>query len=344
MKVCFLGVKKWLILGKKGVNFLYFLSYTRRTDINEQCGTIISNTKNIMNKKTFLISMAIAAVLGTVTFFVIDIIGSKKTDTNPSTSTSTTPVKKTGADPKNISYTIEGKLIDLVDGRSELPIVVGSVLKIVTTTFGEPIFGELNGDSVADTAIMLTQETGGSGTFFYVVAAVNKNGNYKGTNAILLGDRVAPQTIEIRDGVLVANYVERKAGEPITAQPSVGVSKYLEVKNGVLVEKQQTMGTLSGEVTVGPICPVERIDVPCPVPPEAYTSREVVIFGKDGKTEVARKHFDSTGYYEFSLKPGEYVVNIPKQGIGGGKDLPHKVMVVTGRTTTFNFNIDTGIR
>jgi hypothetical protein len=297
-----------------------------------------------MSKKIFLISVVAAISLGSVTFLVIDRLGTNNASVITPVSTSTVPVKKTGTDPKNISYSVEGKTIELANGRSEQAVIPGSASKIITATFGEPIFGDLNGDAATDTAIMLTQETGGSGTFFYVVAAVNKNGSYEGMNAVLLGDRVAPQNIEIRDGVLIANYAERKTGEPFTAQPSVGVSKYLEVKNGVLVERTQTTGTLSGDVTVGPICPVERVGIPCVVPSEAYTSREVIIFAKDGKTEIARKHFDSTGHYEFDLKAGSYVVNIPKQGIGGGKGLPGKVVVVAGKITIFNFSIDTGIR
>ncbi len=64
------------------------------------------------------------------------------------------------------------------------------------------------------------------------------------------------------------------------------------------------IGILEGKVTVGPICPVERTGQPCPVPPEAYTSREVVIFKPDGKTEVTRQHFDTTGHYKFELPTG----------------------------------------
>src|SRR3989344_4324575 len=59
-------------------------------------------------------------------------------------------------------------------------------------------------------------------------------------------------------------------------------------------------GVIKGKVDVGPICPVEREGVPCPVPPEAYTSREVVIYGSDGYTEKEKVALDKEGNYKIA--------------------------------------------
>ena len=59
---------------------------------------------------------------------------------------------------------------------------------------------------------------------------------YSGTNAVLLGDRIAPQTTRIVDGLIEVNYADRAPGEPMTARPSVGVTKRLRVTDGRLVE------------------------------------------------------------------------------------------------------------
>jgi len=104
------------------------------------------------------------------------------------------------------------------------------------------------------------------------------------------------------------------------------------------------MGTIRGKVSVGPICPVERIDVPCPVPPEAYTSRQIVIYKADGRTEVTRSPIHSDGTYSFALQPGSYVLDLARQEISKGSDIPHTFVVKTGATETFDFSIDTGIR
>jgi len=146
---------------------------------------------------------------------------------------------ETGAgDYKNIAYSIEGVPVLLVNGHAETEIP-GSVSKKVTEYFGNMAKGDLNKDSIPDLAFLLTQNSGGSGTFYYVVAALqNPEGMYQGTSAILLGDRIAPQTTEIREGILIVNYAERKEGEPMVVRPSIGVSRYLEVVDGALVARE----------------------------------------------------------------------------------------------------------
>lgn len=107
-----------------------------------------------------------------------------------------------------------------------------------TTTryFGNEAAGDLNGDGQADRAFIVTQDGGGSGTFYYVAASLTKAETPENLNTIFLGDRIAPQTTEIREGKIVVNYADRKEDEPMSAAPSVGVSRYFEVRNNELVE------------------------------------------------------------------------------------------------------------
>lgn len=138
------------------------------------------------------------------------------------------PVAQT-ADYENISYTIEGQPITLVNGKAETASAPGGATKIITQYFGNETTGDLNGDGVSDVAFLLTQDMGGSGTFYYVVAAIKTAIGYTGTSAVLLGDRIAPQTTEIKNGQLIVNYADRNSGESMTAQPSVGKSLYLKL-------------------------------------------------------------------------------------------------------------------
>lgn len=137
---------------------------------------------------------------------------------------------------KNITYTIDGSLVALVNGASTVSAAPGSASEITTQYFGNNASGDLNGDGISDVAFILTQNTGGSGTFYYVAVAIKTPNGFAGTNAVLLGDRIAPQTTEITDGELRVNYAERSPDEPMTAQPSVGVTKYLKVYNNTLQE------------------------------------------------------------------------------------------------------------
>jgi hypothetical protein len=138
---------------------------------------------------------------------------------------------------RDASYEVNGVTVRLVRGVSDVEAAPGAASRVVTRVFGNEARGDLDGDGVADVAFVLTQTAGGSGTFFYAAAALRTSTGWRGTNAVLLGDRVAPQPTEVRDGIAIMNYADRKPGEPMTARPSVGVSKYLKVAGGRLVER-----------------------------------------------------------------------------------------------------------
>ena len=147
---------------------------------------------------------------------------------------SSAPVTTTDA--QNLTITIDKEFVTLVKGRAETPTAPGSATMVVTQYFGNAVAGDLNADGIPDVAFIITRDGGGSGTFYYVVAALQTATGYEGTNAVLLGDRVAPQSTEIVGGKLIVNYADRRAGEPFSTPPSVGVSKYLEVVDGQLVD------------------------------------------------------------------------------------------------------------
>ena len=131
-------------------------------------------------------------------------------------------------DYKNAAYMVDGRRITLKNGVSEIEATPGSASKIVTRYFGKEVRKDLDGDGREDIMFLLTQETGGSGTFFYVVAALNTPAGYVGTQGFLLGDRIAPQTTESGSGkIIVVNYTDRALGESFTIQSSVGKSIWL---------------------------------------------------------------------------------------------------------------------
>ncbi|MEK7600534.1 MAG: hypothetical protein AAB463_01055 [Patescibacteria group bacterium] len=136
-------------------------------------------------------------------------------------------------DYRNATYIIEGERVQLVDGEAE----VGSV---ITQAFGNEASADLTGDSIPDVAFILAQQPGGTGTFYYIAVARGvAGGGYEGTNALLLGDRIAPQTTEIRNGTIIVNYADRRPDEPMTADPTVGVSRTFRMESGTLKEVTQ---------------------------------------------------------------------------------------------------------
>jgi hypothetical protein len=167
----------------------------------------------------------------------------KPTSTMPPSPISVIPTPaapQSAKDPQNATYLIDGKPVTLVNGKAEQPAAPGSAEKIVTQYFGNAVAVDLNADGKPDSGFVLTQSTGGSGVIFYAAAAIqNPDGTYTGTNAILLGDRIAPQSTNVdpnNSAQFVVNYAERAPNEPMTTQPSHGVSKIFKLDNGTLVE------------------------------------------------------------------------------------------------------------
>ncbi len=138
------------------------------------------------------------------------------------------------ADYKDATYLIEGERVTLKGGMAEQEAAPGSASKVVTRYFGNEVSTDLDGDGRDDVAFLVTQDRGGSGTFFYVVAALQTDRGYVGSDGYLLGDRIAPQTTGVSQNprhkhVIVVNYADRAPGEPMSAQPSVGKSVYLKL-------------------------------------------------------------------------------------------------------------------
>lgn len=121
---------------------------------------------------------------------------------------------------KDITYVIEGEPATLSDGP--------------TRYFGNELITDLDGDLRDDVVFIVTQDRGGSGTFFYAVAALATDDGYVGSDGYFLGDRIVPQSIDVspnprHKNVIVVNYVDRTPGEPMTVQPSAGKSAYLKL-------------------------------------------------------------------------------------------------------------------
>jgi len=105
------------------------------------------------------------------------------------------------------------------------------------TLLEERAYGDINNDEKIDTVVFLAESGGGSGVFIYAAAYVSGPVNYKGTNAIFLGDRIAPQSISIANGAVTVRYLDRNEDEPLAAEPTISAAKVFTYQGGELVEK-----------------------------------------------------------------------------------------------------------
>jgi heat shock protein HslJ len=169
-----------------------------------------------MNKTTAIIASGIGTLILVVAllFWV-----------NNSTDQTNVVENVTVSDFKEATYKISGVPVKLVNGLS---VVSDGESTVTTKYFGNEVYKDLNNDGREDVVFLLTEESGGSGVFFYAAAALNTENGYLGSEAILIGDRIAPQTTESGKGnIVIVNYMDRQNGEVFSEQPSVGKSLYL---------------------------------------------------------------------------------------------------------------------
>ena len=96
---------------------------------------------------------------------------------------------------------------------------------------------------------------------------------------------------------------------------------------------------ITGIASIGPTCPVERLDSPCPDRP----FQGVVVAKAPGGAEVARTTTDPQGAFSISLPPGQYQLTAVVAG-SFPRAIPTDVNVVPGQFTTVHLRLDSGIR
>lgn len=114
-------------------------------------------------------------------------------------------------------------------------------------------------------------------------------------------------------------------------------------------DKRMTLepGYLEGVISIGPICPVERVppDPACLPTAETYKAYPVSVFSSDGRRKILQLNPLLDGSFITELAPGNYLVVLDKaQNYIGGSNLPVEVSISTQDKTLLNINIDTGIR
>ncbi|MFC2059291.1 META domain-containing protein [Chloroflexota bacterium] len=118
----------------------------------------------------------------------------------------------------------------------------------------------------------------------------------------------------------------------------------LQINSGNQILLYTDSGLLRGEVTIGPITPVEKPGETPAVPCEVYGARNIMVYDSDGTSLIKQVDIDCEGNYEVKLKPGIYMIDINNIGIDHSSDVPKEIEIKSGETVELNIDIDTGIR
>ena len=140
-------------------------------------------------------------------------------------------------DVRNATYTIGADTLAVVDGTVSSN-VSGSSATRKTTVLEGPAFADLTGDNVKDGVVLLRDENGGSGTFYYVAAVLADGSSQKTTNSMLLGDRIRIKEISIDNSIISVTILERAEGESMVTAPSVAKTLRYTVDGQKLVSLQ----------------------------------------------------------------------------------------------------------
>ena len=133
-------------------------------------------------------------------------------------------------DPSNATLIFDDGAVTLSQGKGEKEFEEITLLE-------EIAYGDINNDKKDDAVTFVARSGGGSGTFIYVAAYVSGPINYKGTNAVFLGDRISPQKISINDDFIIVEYFDRREEESFASEPTILISRQFFFKNGVLEER-----------------------------------------------------------------------------------------------------------
>ncbi|MFA5872715.1 MAG: hypothetical protein WC832_02000 [Anaerolineales bacterium] len=96
---------------------------------------------------------------------------------------------------------------------------------------------------------------------------------------------------------------------------------------------------VEGQVLLGPMCPVVRLDQPCPDQPYQST---LTVLNPTGKM-IAQVQADVKGLYRLALLPGDYIIHPESPNV-----MPHAqdqlFSVLAGQFTKLDIVYDSGIR
>jgi hypothetical protein len=217
--------------------------------------------------------------------------------------------------PLNASYQIEGQWITLNNGRAQQPAAPGSASTIRTEVVGRWVSGDLEGDGDRDAVMILVHAPGGSGTFYYLTAALARGDDYCGLNAVPLGDRIVLRDIAVTDSLIEVRYRHRASHEPMTAPPSIEGRLVVVLDNGKLVPiRAPSTGEqiVAGWVTIGHEV---RIFRPCGQEVDYWLAGDSPAMGK-----IVAGYEDAAGglgpYSPVFMVLSGMVVDKPREGFG----------------------------
>lgn len=145
-------------------------------------------------------------------------------------------------DPNNFTYSINETEVILTDGASKIVTEESPEIIITSTTKLEKFFyGDLNNDDIDDLVVILSQDTGGSGIFFYLNAFINVNGKFVFNGENYLGDRIKIDDLSIYGknhidaGIILVALNVYSQEQSFSEEPAFYITRNYKIDNEELI-------------------------------------------------------------------------------------------------------------
>jgi len=170
--------------------------------------------------KTKLAILSVAALFLTA-------CGGGATESAPAAVNDVPVVIQNPADPANAGYYIDGILYTLVNGALEQQVDKSSDVLNKFKLLDFKAAGDINSDGTDDTAVILINDAGGSGTFYYI-GILTSGPTPIVENTSFLGDRIDVKGIEFVGGKFEVTYLDRDIETSFDNPPTIEITGIAE--------------------------------------------------------------------------------------------------------------------
>lgn len=137
---------------------------------------------------------------------------------------------------QNAAYNLQNIPFVLNQGSATLSADQPRVIRLFAALDENNLaYGDLNGDGLIDAAARIVINTGGSGSFNYLVAMVSSVGLVQQAASLLLGDRVIVNSISISDGTITVDMIVQGPNDPLCCPTQPKIANFRLI-NGQLTE------------------------------------------------------------------------------------------------------------
>lgn len=132
----------------------------------------------------------------------------------------------------------ENTPIQFTDGAGHIAFGEGATERVSAGIVNDTVaFGDLDGDGIADAAVVVFISGGGSGTFIHLVAVLDRDGQPTQAALAYLGDRVPVRSLAIAGGNVVAETVVHRPSDGLCC-PSLEITRAFTLQGNRLVPRQ----------------------------------------------------------------------------------------------------------